>query len=242
MDNREKNRVVKICVPVLLVVALLLTGRIWWLNTNAEQTQQIIWECGEFVDLKDNYFVDEYEIADGYRVRVNSYSVETYLEFLQRYAGEEAESLLVTSDYQAGDMVLTLNATFQNTNSFAQDIGIDLYNYCLYGTDYSLLLDDFLYSMSNAEKKSTSTMFSLQPDSELDFQLPYVIDITSKYSYLTMQDMQKEPLYLTVSLYPVENRITIWCVQQEAEQKTNVHSAPFFFIIMESIMNCLVSV
>lgn len=191
------------------VIAGILGLRIWQVNKNVEPPEVKNWQIGEMVPLEKNYFLEEYEICDGYEIRVNRAELLTYEEFLKRYSSEDSKKFIYSDDIMKPNYIYDINVTFRNTNKEALETGIDLGNYYLCATDYFLQVTSELYALANSEKRNTSLRFSLLPESELDFQLPFGIWTEAEGAYLTMDALEQRNLYLLASLYPVQNQILI---------------------------------
>ena len=194
----------------LFITGLFLTMRIYKVNQEIAYPEVVTWMPGEEVDLDKNYFYDTYEICEGYSVCVNDVQLLTCEEFVRKYGCGDSEIKKIT-DYCSvfPDMVYDVSITVKNKNKERQETGINFYDYNIYSKDYILSIDSYLYELANAEKKNQSPMFSLRPESELTFNLPYGVSTNSSVSYLSEDVLRKSRVYLLVSMYPIQNQILI---------------------------------
>lgn len=192
---------------VSIIVAIFLSVRIYVVNKDICLPTVKEWQIGEWVPMEDNYFLEEYEICNGYEIRVNEAELLTCDEFLEKYSCDKEE--IMQDGKPLPDMVYDINVTIRNVDQENTDCGLDLSNNDLYAVDFTLSVHSDLYALANAEKKNTTTMFSLQPGSELDFQIPYGIATTTRRAYLTVDVLEQRDLYLLLSLYPVQNQVLI---------------------------------
>lgn len=190
-----------------IIVAFLLGEKIYAVNKVVCLPTVKEWQIGEWVPMEDNYFLEEYEICNGYEIRVNEAELLTCDEFLEKYFCDQEE--IMQDGKLLPDMVYDVSVTVRNVNQEDADCGLDLSNNDLFATDFTLRVHPDLYALANAEKKNTTTMFSLQPESELDFQIPYGIATTAEHAYLTPDVLEERDLYLLISLYPVQNQVLI---------------------------------
>lgn len=207
----KRKRYIFVIFLSIILLGIIVGFRIWDVNHQIELPEVETYEIGEFVDLGSNIFLEEYEAANGYQVRVNSATLVTFEEFLEKHSLNADEVIKVEGNMdKLPDYIYDLNVTFVNTNVRENGCGINLENYCIYANNFSISIDAELYSFANEEKKSTSMMFSLQPESELDFCLPFAVVTSANNSYLSKEILQEQDLYLYVSLYPVQNQIKIY--------------------------------
>lgn len=197
-------------IGVLGFLGIFIGVRIYYINREIEYPQIMTWQIGEEVDLNKNYFYDISEQCEGYSVCVNEVQLLTCEEFMEKY-GYGEEEIKALADYSSifPDMVYDVSMTIRNKNKEKKETGINLYDYNIYAADYVLSIDSYLYELANAEKKTQSLMFSLQPESELVFHLPYSVAIYSPAAYVSEDILQTDKLYLLISMYPIQNQILI---------------------------------
>lgn len=193
------------------ILSVLLAFRIRQVNHGIILPKIESYEIGEAAELEENFFNYEYEICDGYSVRVNHAELLTYADFLKKHNYVEmGEKPLIPRDSKIfPDMVYDLHVTIRNNNTEANDSGVDLGNYSLYAKDFSLQLETPLYVAVNPQVEGGTIAFQLKPESEMDFNLPFGIPLYSNYAYLSEKIIREKELYLILSLYPVQKQVVI---------------------------------
>ncbi len=183
--------------------------RIWHVNQDIALPEIRESEIGERVALLDNYFLEEYEICEGYELRVDDAELLPVEEYLEKHGLSDKETWEREHEMTLPDQVYDLTLTFFNTNTEETECGIDLYNYALCAADYTIPFCDALYAEVNSDKAGGSPMFSLRPDSEATLFVPYGVFFSGNGSYLDERALDSRNLYYVVSLYPVQNQIRI---------------------------------
>lgn len=202
---------------ILLVITIILIGgigfRIWNINQAVELTPVHTYAIGEEVIIGKNIFLDDYENMEGYTVTVNHAEVLSYDEFMTKYNYDEDKIEFDRNDYFYPEMIYDLNLTIKNTNQTEDPRefkGISFLNYNLYGTNLRLEISHDLYPIANSElEHAASDGFSLQLDSEMDFNLPFFFAPSGKISPIQTETVVNDEIYLVVSMYPEVNRILI---------------------------------
>lgn len=197
-------------ILLVMVLSVILTGmRIWRVNQGIVMPEKREWRIGEIVPLADNYFLEEFEICEGYEVCVDEAKLLRVEDYLEKYGAPDRASWERENGVTLPEYVYDVTLTFYNTNKTETEGGIDLFNYVLCATDFTIPFCEELYATINCEKAGGSPMFSLRPDSEMTFSVPYGVFLSERSSYLNEKVLSERELYYVVSLYPVENRIRI---------------------------------
>ncbi len=203
----KKTKVICAACIAACIAVIALSARIYKVNQDVSLPPVKEWQIGEWVPMEDNYFMEEYEICNGYEIRVDGAEVLTCDEFLRKY-NRDMETVLQDGALLP-DMVYDISVTIRNTNRQETDCGLDLSNNALYASDFVLSINPELYEIANAENNIATLMFRLQPMSELEFHLPYGIAISAKSAYLKEDAVKERDMYLLLSLYPVQNQVVI---------------------------------
>ncbi len=204
----KKLKILGILLAVILP-AVVLGIRIRHVNQGIVLPEIRESEIGERIALHDNYFLEEYEICEGYELRVDDAELLPVEEYLEKYGLSDKETWEREHEVTLPDQVYDLTLTFFNTNTEETECGIDLYNYALCAVDYTIPFCEALYAEVNSDKAGGSPMFSLRPDSEAEISVPYGIFFSENISYLDERAITGRELYYVVSLYPVQNQIRI---------------------------------
>ena len=204
----------KIILSVLTVILLGGIGfRIWDVNQAVELPPVNTYAIGEEVVIGDNIFLDDYENMEGYTVTVNQAEMLSYDDFLTKYDYDGDDLQLNENDYSYPETVYDLNLTIKNTNQTEdprEHKGISFLPYELIGTNIRLTASHELYPIANPElEHSAGEGFSLRPESEMDFNLPFNISSSRDYDPGQTEAIMNDQIYLIVSLYPEVNRILI---------------------------------
>lgn len=206
----------KIFIGLLCVTFLAGIGiRIWYINNDIDLPPVYTYEMGEEVAIENNIFLDEFENMDGYSVIVNTAEIIPYETFLSRYNYQEDTDnpLFEEDELSFPEMVYDLHLTVKNTNITddpEEHSGINFINYQLIGTDFLLQISSPLYRIANPDLEADFIDgFRLRPDTEMDFHLPFYFSPSAILGPIQVEDVNKDSVYLVVSLYPNAKQILI---------------------------------
>ncbi|HHU18990.1 MAG TPA: DUF5028 domain-containing protein [Bacilli bacterium] len=206
----------RIIFSTLSIVLLIGIGfRIWHVNQAVDLPPVNNYTIGEEVAIGDNVFLDNFENMKGYSVIVNQAEILPYEDFLEKYnyIDDEEAPLFEEGDTFYPEMVYDLNITVKNTNQTEDPMehsGINFLHYNLYGTDLVLQISNMLYLVANPELEyGVTDGFRLRPNSEMDFNLPYFYSPSDIVQPIQTKAIERDQVYLVVSMHPVVNRILI---------------------------------
>lgn len=206
------NRKIKRCIGISSILVLIfIIGRIFYVNQNLHVPNVETYNMGECVKLENNYFLEEYEIAEDYSIVVDNARVISCNDFLKEcnYAGK-LEDLFPIKDKLYPEMIYEIDVTIKNNGSEDDsESGMNLSQFDLMAIDYRLQINDILYQIANPYVENGTMMFHLQPQSELSFRLPYFFTTTANNSFLTTKEVLRDEIYLVVSAYPTQKQILI---------------------------------
>lgn len=202
---------------ILLVLAVILFGgigfRIWDVNQAVELPPVNTYEIGEEVVIGDNIFLDDFDNMVGYTVTVNKAEILSYNDFMTKYNYNGDDLQFDKNDYFYPEMVYDLNLTVKNTNQTDDPLehsGIHFLNYYLIGNSIQLGVSNELYLIANPGLRyGVIEGFRLQPDSEMDFNLPFYFSPSRSINPIQTKTVTNEQIHLVVSMYPNLNRILI---------------------------------
>lgn len=209
MSKEKSIKVILICMMGIFLLSVICI-QIVQVNSKVSIPKVEEYKIGENVELEKNYFYSEIESCDGYSIRVNNVELLTYTDFLKKYNSEEQEkSLISREDPLFPDMVYDVEITISNTNTDDKEYGIDVGMYGIYAADFDLQFENTLYDIANPEVGDGIYAFKLQPQTEMEFHLPFGVPLTSKYAYLNKKVVEESKLSMVLSLYPVQKQIVI---------------------------------
>lgn len=207
----KKYRLILLGVMILLLLAGVLS-RIMQINKDLHIAQTKTYEMGQMVKLERDYFLEEYEIAEDYAVTVEGASVKSCEEFLTEYGYEgTVDELFPVKSMTYPEMVYVVDVTIENIGTEKKETGINLSYFELVATDYKLQISDELYTVANPQIENGSQMFQLRPQSKILIHLPYYFSVSYNYSYLTVQEVLEDDIYLVLSVYPTKKQVMISC-------------------------------
>lgn len=200
---------------VCFVLIILFGVRVWYINRDIALPPVLIYEIGEEVPIEENYFLTPADgNMNGYSITVNSTEMFSYDEYLQKYGYSEDEhgALFEKDDLLYPEMVYDLYVTVKNTNTTADPTaksGINFHFYNLVTTDYLLQISSPLYQISNSSLAEGMMSFSLRPESEMNFHLPFYFSPSGIYAPIKIDEVLNDDLYLVLSLYPNQLQISL---------------------------------
>lgn len=197
------------CICFMLVLLLVLSAwvyRFYTINATSEQVQIEYHKSGEVVLVEDNFFYTKDEKNYGYEFIVKGGKVKTLEEFLSEN-GAERDYLKKgnTSAYEP-NYVYDVEVTVRNVGNTSQ-CGFNLIGLVLCAYDNQIQVNAKLFDLLYPQLNNMYG-FAVKPDTEMTLHFPYtaveVYNDMCDYDYYT-----EEALFLTISWYPVENRIWV---------------------------------
>lgn len=195
---------------VSLVLAAVLSVRIWFVNKNRENIIIEKHYVGEEVAIGNNIFYDDYWNMQDYTITVTDVELLSYEEYLEKYhyIENESEPLFEKDDPLFPEMIYDVDILVKNINQEQnEESAIDFSNYIL-TTDDAIIQSCFLlYGVANASIPDGSMSFRLRPNSEMEIHLPCYFQPSNNIFPISVEETQKGNLRLVASLYPVQKEI-----------------------------------
>ncbi|WOC33370.1 MULTISPECIES: DUF5028 domain-containing protein [Caproicibacterium] len=207
-----KKRVFAVLAVMLALFAC--AGRIAYVNGTAEKAPKTSYYVkGEELSIGKNIF-DKYidgEQADGYYVILTNAKLVPIEEFLQEYklTKEKAMPKALRAEKEntmpAVDYIYEVKIHVTNkTNALVGKAGINLMRWDLLATDFSVQIQQELYTCLNPFAKGSLT-FSVKKGASRDFILPYGICS----SVISPEKLKQRNPSVIISEYPVRKMIKL---------------------------------
>ena len=201
-----------------VVIMSVVIFRIFQVNQNLEVTEVLNYNMGEEVSIGSNYFEDSTELMDGYSITANSATIYTFDDYLEKInlSSEDAKTLFLEyDDNNFPDTVYEIELTVRNNNVEITDGGINFFKYSLYGVDYKIQLSSPLFAKLNPTVNVSQGFigFSLRPESEMKFFLPFAIRQGNKIKTIDTEKILNDSIVLPICLYPKQKQILIEATQ-----------------------------
>lgn len=207
-----KKRVFAVLAVMLALFAC--AGRIAYVNGTAEKAPKTSYYVkGEELSIGKNIF-DKYmdgEQADGYYVTLTNAKLVPIEEFLQEYklTKEKAMPKALRAEKEntmpAVDYIYEVKIHVTNkTNALVGKAGINLMRWDLLATDFSVQIQQELYTCLNPFAKGSLT-FSVKEGASRDFILPYGICS----SVISPEKLKQRNPSVIISEYPVRKMIKL---------------------------------
>lgn len=181
---------------IILLLAIAIAGRIYYVNKNATEKVTEIYSTGEWVELDGDFMWEAIENTEGYSVKVDSAEVYTYEDYMKKYNKPE--------DYFA-DLskfnILELSISLKNENNTDGGIYIKQFNVFPKNLNMCMYYDTDLAYLS---EQKLSDGITIKPNTEYDLVLPY-----SLYDGRLKSIEVNDTYYLMISDYPTRKLIKI---------------------------------
>jgi len=181
---------------IILLLAIAIAGRIYYINKNAIKKETVIYSTGEWVELDGDFMWNDIENTKGYSVKLDSAKVYTYEDYMKKYNKPE--------DYFADSSkfnILELSISLKNEDNTDGGIYIKQFNVFPKNLNMCMYYDTDLVYLS--EPKLTDGV-TLRPNSEYSLALPYGL-----YDGRIRSVKTEDTYYLMVSNYPTRKMIRI---------------------------------
>lgn len=199
----------------IIIMGILLFGgiaiRIGVVNQKRHITEVKTYDMGERVELGEDYFLEEYEIARDYAITAEWAEIMSCEEFLKECGYEgSVDDLFPVKTLIFPEMVYVVDVTVENIGQEEkEERGINFSFFDLAAADYRLQISDELYAVANPQMENGTMMFRLRPQSKMSFRLPYYFSVTAPNSYLTPEEAMTDEIYMVLSIYPTQKQIRI---------------------------------
>ncbi len=182
---KTKSKVILFTILIISMSAYIVRVAFVNINFNTLSSEEITYKLDDEVPIENNYFNSSVENADGYTIKVLSTEFVSMDEF-------QAEHKDFVSDLFAENVLLVkvLVRNVDNTNG-----GINFGYYLIQEGSYISFLNRDAYPFVN---KHDTLMFSIKPNTEMEFVLPFNIDS----NYIDIEKLKSGTPTLVVSLYP----------------------------------------
>lgn len=210
MVNLSNKQIIGSVMVLLLIFGIGV--RIWYVNKDLEVQKIETYAMGEEVALENNIFFDENEDMSDYSITVKNAEIVTYEEFLDKYQYKENDDdpLFEDDDMTFPEMIYDIDVIVRNVNKEENlQSGMSFLDYWLINSDLQLQTSSLLYEIANPSLPDGTMQFTLRPDTEMEFHLPFYFQPTSNYNPVSVEEVRNGNLRLVVSLYPVQKEIII---------------------------------
>jgi hypothetical protein len=188
-----KRRIIFLVISVVIVTAYI--SRVVYINTHSLAPEIVTYKTGDTVPIEDDFFDSSSEKMNGYSITVLETNLRTMDDFQSEYVDYSNE--------MHGEYIYLIKVIFRNDkNELGENAGINLAQYMLQETSYINLIDREAYGLIN---DFDSLTFSLRPDSEMEFVIPFRIDST----YIDADKLKSGNPELVVLLYPHKKMIEL---------------------------------
>lgn len=203
---KNKKRLLLSIACVLLVLAAGI--RIWHINANAFSIQEKIYQVGEWVPLKGDFFWNEDEKTDDYSIRVSSAEALSYTAFMERFR-KPADYLAEPSQRD----VILLKLDFKNAGEeqgsvFTREMNLLNESRSEYHDKTDVYMD-----IVNPNFSSKNFGLSVRPGTEASLYFVYTTaaraDLVSYLDEQREKGVKEMKMYLIVSQYPVQKLIEL---------------------------------
>ena len=205
--KQKINRIIIIASAIILVLLIVL----WIVQfniTNSKAIPQLVeyYEPGDFVEVGDNFYIDGFEMMDGYSYRVNGAKSVKFDEYLKLIGHEEL--LENRSKETIPEKIILLDITLKNSGN--TDGNVFVLKYSLYSGSLCMSADFQLWSMID-ERFTGNAYIKLLENSEADMIIPF---IPMEINTVTMGDevnrrINEEDFYFCICEFPVRKMIRV---------------------------------
>jgi hypothetical protein len=203
-----------LAVILIVVVALVCGGRIYYVNATAEKVPpSVYYTKGQEASIGKNIFFayKEPEIMDGYYVTLTDAKLIPTDTFLKNHGltKEKAmpEQLKAEQDgtMAVEDYIYEVDVHVTNkSNQLVGKAGIDMLQWNLLATDYTTQCQWELFAAVNPFMKGGTT-FSIKVGDSRDFVLPYAVSSEN----ISPDTLRKKNPVVILSQYPVRNLLKL---------------------------------
>lgn len=185
----------KVLVLLTVIIISVLSIKVYLLNKKAIYPISQQYKKGETVAIENNFFNSSKENMNGYSVTVIGTDIVSVNSFCEKYNVKEKEELL------RYDYIYMVKVDFQNNdNSLGENAGINIGEYMITNGAFMNYYCSEAYPYLN---DFDSPMFSLRPNSNKEFIIPFAID----EEFISLDKIKNGNSKLIVSLYPYQKEL-----------------------------------
>lgn len=198
---KKAVKTIIICTFTVTLISLW-AFRFYSVNQNVASPTTKIYAQGEVVPYENDFFHRDDESRNGYEITVVSATLMTYKKFVTLHNKTEE---YISSDKIHPVYIYDIEISVKNNNTQDDTTkGIDLINTRLVTTNDSMQVNEDLFDLLYPDL-SGQFGFSLRPESEMIFHLPYA----TYESDLTEKKILSKDWYLLISMYPTKKMIRV---------------------------------
>lgn len=191
-----------IAIVAAIAVAVAWGARVAYINTHWPVAPAVekTYPKGQTVALGKDFFWKANENMDGYSAQVLS----ARLVSREAFAKEVKESKNLLSKSVPYLYIIKMKIR-NDTNTQLEKTGVNLANFILQGANCAFEVSDIAVK-ALGETPEGQTSFSLRTNSEMTFSVPFAI---TAGQFDSIESLQKQPLKVVVSAYPVKKSLAI---------------------------------
>lgn len=208
-----------VCCVLMIVAAICIGVRIWYVNANAVSYPTVHYQMGEVFKMSGTFF-DKYEgegdMNQGYSLVVDSAEALTPNEYLSHYAKNDRDKNSKKSEHKDADerSVVCVTCTFTNSGNDGGAVFVDKMQLIPPEKNCAWELDDELWSAAYPQiADEMSSAFSLLKDTSYTCQIPFSLekraDYFDDYENTGRVPVTSDRYSLLVANAPVESWIDI---------------------------------
>lgn len=192
------RKMIKIIISLLVVI--IISARIYWVNHGIMEVKEQIYPMGYSVPYEKDFTVHSNEIIEGYYITVKNSEIITAKEFANRYYQGNIERVDPFVQYY-------YMVDIEVRNEDNQDIGekgVNLSEMPLVGINYMMVVSYDAFWDVNPDLPGLG--FSVKPGTSVDTTLAYQV---IPQTHATYEQLVKDPPKLQITEFPVRKLLEI---------------------------------
>ena len=194
--KRKKRRVAAAGV-VLIVLSTAYIRSYQSVNSKWSDAPVESYSVGDCVAMEEDILMDG--SMQGYSITVVESEVMEYLDYLEKYGGEDEYTY-------APDKVYDVTILLKNEDA-AEGTGINLWDFYIQGLAVYAGINTQLLDLSNPDLDGNIAI-ALRENSEMEIHLPFNL-LETHFRENVWENLQEFPMQLIVTLYPVKKVVQL---------------------------------